>query len=345
MAHMVETMAYAGEVPWHGLGNRVNSGMSPEEMMVAAGIDWTVSKRPAYVPTTPHVTNLYDPTATAPVMLVNDSHFIVRDTDNSVLSVCGSTYTPFQNADVMGFFKKFTDAGHMDMDTAGSLKEGREIWGLAKIKKGFTLAGGDEVEGYLMLNNSHVPGKAMTIQFTGVRVVCWNTLSQALSSTSAAVKAGRGFKVPHMQMFDAEIQLAAEQALGISGEQIQRFKEQAEFLASKPAKTFDVDKWIAELLQPNLLIERAKSNNPDALPPLHEQFARTATAVREAIETSPGADLKSARGTWWGALNGLTYVVDHKKGGASGNALHSAWFGSGANLKREGLEKALEYAA
>jgi phage/plasmid-like protein (TIGR03299 family) len=339
MAHMVESMAYAGEVPWHGLGNKVDSTMSPEEMMVAAGIDWTVSKRPAYVPTVGHVTNLYDPTGTAPVQLVPETNFIVRDTDNTVLSVCGSTYVPFQNADVMGFFKKFTDAGHMDMDTAGSLKGGKEVWGLAKIRKGFKLAGGDEVDGYLMLNNSHVPGKAMTIQFTAVRVVCWNTLSQALQGTSAAVKAGRGFKVPHMQMFDAEIKLAAEQALGLSTEQIDHFKQQAEFLAS--AKSFDVDKWIAELLQPNLLIERAKSNNPEALPPLHEQFARTAVSVREAIETSPGADLPSARGTWWGALNGLTYAVDHKKGG---NALHSAWFGSGAALKREGLEKALEFA-
>jgi phage/plasmid-like protein (TIGR03299 family) len=338
MAHLVETMAYAGEVPWHGLGNRVNSGMTPEEMMVAAGLDWSVSKRPAYVPTVAHVENLYDPVATAPVMLVNDNHFIVRDTDNAVLSVCGSTYVPFQNADTMGFFKKFTDAGHMDMDTAGSLKGGKEVWGLAKIRKGFKLAGGDEVEGYLMLNNSHVPGKALTIQFTAVRVVCWNTLSQALRDGASH---GKGFKVPHMQMFDAEVKLAAEQALGISTEQIDTFKAQAEFLASRPAKKFDVANWIAEICQPQLLIERAKADNQSALPPVEEQFARTAQGVWDAIETSPGAELKSARGTWWGALNGLTYAVDHKKGG---NALHSAWFGAGSALKREGLTKALEYA-
>jgi phage/plasmid-like protein (TIGR03299 family) len=338
MSHELESMAYVGEVPWHGLGNRVNGGMSPEEMMVAAGIDWTVSKRQAYVSTVPHVTNLYDPTATAPVMVANDHHFIVRDTDQSVLSACGSAYVPFQNRDTLGFFQKFTAAGHMDMDTAGSLKGGKEVWGLAKIRKGFKLAGGDEVEGYLMLNNSHVPGKAMTIQFTAIRVVCWNTLSAALRTGASH---GKGFKVPHMQMFDAEIKLAAEQALGISNEQIEHFQQQAEFLASRPAKPFDVDNWIAEITQPQLLIERAKADNKEALPPLHEQFARTATAVRDAIATSPGADLKSARGTWWGALNGLTYVVDHKKGG---NALHSAWFGPGSALKQQGLTKALEYA-
>ena len=30
MAHQVETMAYAGEVPWHGLGVKVDNNMSPE---------------------------------------------------------------------------------------------------------------------------------------------------------------------------------------------------------------------------------------------------------------------------------------------------------------------------
>jgi len=43
MAHEVETMAYAGEVPWHGLGNKVTSDMTPNQMLVEAGLDWTVS--------------------------------------------------------------------------------------------------------------------------------------------------------------------------------------------------------------------------------------------------------------------------------------------------------------
>ena len=48
MAHMVETMAYAGEVPWHGLGVQVNPNLSPKEMMKEANVDWTVEKRPLY---------------------------------------------------------------------------------------------------------------------------------------------------------------------------------------------------------------------------------------------------------------------------------------------------------
>ena len=31
MAHNVETMAYAGEVPWHGLGTKVIDDLTPEK--------------------------------------------------------------------------------------------------------------------------------------------------------------------------------------------------------------------------------------------------------------------------------------------------------------------------
>ena len=48
MAHEIETMAWAGDVPWHGLGIEVTPDLTPVQMMQAAELDWTVSKRPAY---------------------------------------------------------------------------------------------------------------------------------------------------------------------------------------------------------------------------------------------------------------------------------------------------------
>ena len=45
MAHELEmvngeaSMAYAGETPWHGLGVKVESDISTDDMMVAAGLD------------------------------------------------------------------------------------------------------------------------------------------------------------------------------------------------------------------------------------------------------------------------------------------------------------------
>lgn len=341
MAHLVETMAYANEVPWHGLGTQVSQNMTPQEMLVAAGLDWTVSKRPAYIATQSEVTNLYDPKASSDMMLVEDNYFVVRDTDNTVMSHCGVGYTPFQNEQVMSFFKKFTDGGNMTMETAGSLKRGKEIWGLAKLKEGFRLVGDDEVQGYLLLNNSHQVGKAMTIMFTPIRVVCNNTLTQALNDAGSQNR----FRVLHLQMFDEEVMRAAEEALGLSETRMNTFKEQAEFLASKKVRPHDIDNFIAELFQPTTLIERAKAEKPEQLPPLRDEFKRNALAVSEAFEISPGSTMRSAKGTWWGALNAVTYVVDHpQRSTQEGSALYSAWFGSGANMKRKALTKAIEYA-
>jgi hypothetical protein len=48
MSHMVETMAYAGETPWHGLGVHVEENLSVKDMMKAAEIDWGVAKSPMF---------------------------------------------------------------------------------------------------------------------------------------------------------------------------------------------------------------------------------------------------------------------------------------------------------
>ena len=339
MAHEVETMAYANATPWHGLGNQVEANMTPQEMLVAAQIDWRVSKRPAYTVDKPNCWNIIDPTGEASFMPCPDNYFLVRDTDNKVLSACGENYVPFQNAEVMDFFKKFTEAGQMTMETAGSLKQGKDIWGLAKLTDNFSIAGGDRIEGYLLLNNSHQVGKALTTMFTPIRVVCNNTLTLALNTQ------GNRFRVPHLQMFDEEIIKSAHEALGISNEHMKQFKEKSEFLAGKPVRDKAFENFIAELFQPQLLVERGKAPNADALPPLRDEFKNTAELVHNAFSTSPGSELKSAKGTWWGALNAVTYVVDHKKTSMQeGNALHSAWFGSGAVTKRKALDKAVEYA-
>ena len=44
MVAAVETMAYAGEVPWHGLGTKVSDDLTPNQIMVKAGLDWSVNK-------------------------------------------------------------------------------------------------------------------------------------------------------------------------------------------------------------------------------------------------------------------------------------------------------------
>ena len=46
MAAAVETMFYAGQTPWHGLGKAVPAEVTAQEAIKLAGLDWKVSKVP-----------------------------------------------------------------------------------------------------------------------------------------------------------------------------------------------------------------------------------------------------------------------------------------------------------
>ena len=77
----------------------------------------------------------------------------------------------------------------------------------------------------------------------------------------------------------------------------------------------------------------------------HKKPRQAPMIAPQNIDTSPGATMKSAKGTWWGALNGVTYKEDHQRSSkGEGNALHSAWFGVGANRKAKALDLAIQYA-
>ena len=339
MAHAVETMAYAGEVPWHGLGVKVEDNLTPDEMLVAAGLDWTVSKRHLFTHSEPSVENSNE------VIPVNDYYVLVRDSDNKTFGPCGPKFVPSQNADAFKFFEKFTSVGDMSMDTAGALKGGEQVWGLAKINDGFTLPGDDRVLGYLLVSVSHKWGKANEIRFTPIRVVCNNTLTYALAD-----KTRPSFKMPHLTALDAEVFKSAEEALGIAGDRMKDFKESAEFLSSKNYTSQNVVSYISELFQPELLEQQKNIEQMSDIKAIAtrqsmvDEFKRIPAMVHQALEEQPGANLKSSKGTWWGAANAVTFIVDHKWGHDRDAALHNAWFGGRASLKQKAISKALEYA-
>jgi len=220
MSHEIETMAYAGEVPWHGLGEAVTNEMSPSEMMAAAGVDWEVQLTANHYPPD-HAYFAGKP--------VKDSHFIERTSDGSILGeyVAGTQYKTFQNKDLFEFFAPFIDDGSMFLHTAGSLFGGRKVWCMATTNEGFTLGGDDQVNNNLLFTIAHTGTNANSALLTPIRVVCNNTMRLALQSNDDIVT--HNHKVP----FDAD---AMKVALGISSENFGKFEELAKAMAKKVLK-------------------------------------------------------------------------------------------------------------
>lgn len=328
MAHNLEIingqaqMAYAGETPWHGLGVRVSDDLTPKEMQVAAGLDWSVSKEDMYVGD----------------MKVPGKQALVRSSDNKILDVVGDQWIPVQNDDAFNFFDEYVKAGGMEMHTAGSLQDGKIVWALAKVNETFTLFGGkDEVESYLLLSNPHNYGRGVDVRFTPTRVVCNNTLSMALDG-----KASLGISLNHRQEFDVEkVQMALDQA----SKQMNTYKEAAEFIGSKrytEEKLFEYFNRVFPMT--------TKQSNVVSFEELMSSFksgkntgvSRNAREALEVVNTQPGAEL--GRGTWWSAYNAVTYMTNHTLGVSNDSRLKSTWYGYNKNRNIEALGLAVEYA-
>lgn len=316
MAHLLETLAngsasiaWTNETPWHGLGTELPDTATPTEFFIAAGLDTTVSKRPLF---------LADGTP------VPSSRLLCRDSDNTQYSIVGADWNPVQNMEIAEFLTRLFEAGDIKMETAGAVKNGALVWGLGKIQKSFSLPGDDEVHTNLLISSAHLYGKATTIRTTSHRPVCNNTLAPALRDNKNV------HSINHRKDFtDEQIQAIALEQVGYATRTMDQFETIARALADTTLNTRQVEEAIAAVYQPTLLTTPTEADHP-----LRIDFADLATTVLQAFECSPGATLRSAKGTAWGLLNAVTYVEDHQSNSKTRDGqFQSAMWGAGATRK------------
>ena len=318
MAHLVETMAFVRETPWHGLGNRLPDKQPLEVWLEAAGMDWEIK-----------TTDVLFRVGTGSNFNVHpnpDAKVLYRSDTLAPLSVVSPRYKVVQPKEILEFYRDLVSIGGFELETAGVLKEGKKLWALAKTGEETVLKGGDRVKGYLLLATSCDGTLATTAQFTSVRVVCNNTLQIATDDRVGAIK------VPHSTKFDP---IAVKIALGVGASAWQVFEEQAQALASRKVNRIDVTKYIIEVLgDRNAPI--AEQPNEKALKTVIDLFAGK----------GKGSSLASSEGTAWGLVNAVTEYVDHHRRARSQDyRLDSAWFGQGAGIKEKAWTEALKLVA
>tara|TARA_R110000851_G_scaffold108063_6_gene228851 strand:- start:703 stop:1659 length:957 start_codon:yes stop_codon:yes gene_type:complete len=315
---MVETMAYAGQLPWHGLGTRVSENISVDEMMVESGLDWEVQKVPAYA----------DLNGTR----IHSGHdMLVRTSDNTALDMVTGNWNPVQNAEAFDFFRDFVEAGDMEMHTAGSLQGGKRVWCLAKVKDDFTIGGKDLVESYLLLTNPHMYGRAVDIRFTPIRVVCNNTLTLSLGQ-----KGDYQVSMSHKKAFNAD---EAKNLLGVAKDKMSQYEEMAKFLNVKRWTNDTVKAYFATVF-PNTNPNAKNKTFPIA--EFDKYASKNAKRALEVMPIQPGADMGA--GSFWQAYNAVTYLTDHELGRSADSRLASAWYGLNKVKKVKALELAIEFA-
>lgn len=348
MAHLVETMAFTGQTPWHGLGNELTPNQPIEVWAQQAGMDWRIeSSDVSYMAQNEKGQSIIMPFEEQRVLYRSDTH--------APLSVVSQRFQEVQPMEILHFYKDLTEQSGFELETAGVLKGGKKFWALAKTGQTSALKGKDVSNGYILLATACDGTLATTAQFTSIRVVCNNTLAIALKgqNTSAGV-----VKVPHSTRFNAE---RVKQQLGISvrawDEHMYEMKQlsQRKVTQQEAAAYFDAvfnntnlsiaeqDESIIQFYRNAAMPNQTPSKADNKTEPNGRAMSKVMTMFNGH---GRGAELSSAKDTAYGLLCSITEFCDHERRAMStDHRLVSAWFGAGAAIKQRGLEQALRMIA
>lgn len=336
MAHELDTtkgraaIAYRGAVPWHGLGETILPEDDIHTIRLKAGLDYDVIKTPVQ-----YEWDKNTPPGVGGILLPNglrnrqsrDRCVLYRSDTGDDLSVVSNKYQVVQPSQVIEFYRDLVDKHGFQLEVVGALKGGRKVWALANTTNCMTLPGEDRVKGFLLLATSYDGTMATQARFTAIRVVCNNTLTLANSEGRPDVS------VPHSAAFNAE-QVKVDLKIGDAWVQ---FRDTAQVMAQQGIKQDD----FARLLLASyygltsdkdiIAFQGEEKNN--------QSFDKLVKRMTTALHASPGAHMASARGMLWGALNAVTFDVDHQLPSRSVDTrLDKAWFGAGDAIKRRAYD-------
>jgi len=278
----VETMFSANETPWHRLGNVTEGALNSTEAIKMGGLDWTVSLRPLYTGGTDAGGEEY------PIEIA-DNFATVRDSDDTVLGVVGSRYTPIQNNQCFDFLDTVLDDFDAKYETAGALDNGRIVWMLLNLGKD-VVVGEDRTIPYLLLTNSHDGSTAIKALTTPIRVVCQNTLTFALNNYASQ------FSFRHTQNVHGRIE-QARNALELSYQYVDGFQEEVERLIEQEV----TDSKFEELVETIYPMPQLKEDGSNAL--MFQKAMETKGVLMSNFLTPEFSEHKN---TAWSAINSFS---------------------------------------
>ena len=273
MAANVETMMYVREKPWHGLGTMVAEAPTSAKALELAGLDWEVESNP-----------IYDQYGNE----ISGYKANTRSSDNSVLGIVSGKYNICQNREAFDFTDALIGEG-ITYETAGSLRNGKQIWLLGKMPERFVA--GDKVEPYICFTNTHDGTGAVRVCMTPIRVVCNNTLNLALS------EATRNWSAIHRGDIKGKLE-EARHTLQLAEDYMNTLEEKADQLANETMTVVDVHAVLEQLFKMDKDMSDRRKN-------------RVKEQREEVMAYMIRPDLAQFIGTKWGFINGVADYVGH----------------------------------
>jgi len=307
------TYSYSGAVPaWHGEGKILGHTFTAKEALEAAQIDWLVEKVPLFTQDGQAV----DRCATVRMdKQVGDP--------NRILGVVGPLYEPVQNEFAFQFFDAVCGPDKAIYDSVGALDRGAKVFIVAKLPKEFFVKE-DRFQEYVTLLNGHSGLTAVSIFLTSVRIVCANTLAQALRGTETRVVL-RHTRNVHQRL------IGAPALLSLVDYKFRETQELFNQLVARPITHPLFQQYVEEVFP-----------TPAEKPGKRTRMHRESVTMLLDHETNTTPGIKH---TWYSAFQSVSEYVSHTMPVREGKSrMDNVMFGSGANITKRALELAWDYS-
>jgi phage/plasmid-like protein (TIGR03299 family) len=315
------------EPAWHNLGTVFEGTLTTDEMLSLAHLKgWNV-RLESVKDVVGMLSDSYN-FVTEPYMVVRDNPF--NDGQNDVLATVGERYKVVQNEELFSFGDGVL-AGGGTWETAGSIRDGRVVFGSLSIGKEVRIGDDDVTNMYLLVNTSHDGSVAVQASVTPVRVVCQNTLNFALRN---GVK--QQFKMRHTQTIEGRMAQARE-ALNISFAYADEFEREMSQLFQVQCTKDKFDELVQTLYpKPEKDVKGSMVKWESKRDLLMGIFTDTGDGPKTT---------QSLQGTMYGALNALTERIDWYRMPRGGNVdnlfIAASGFDPVVNAEKNRIRKAV----
>ena len=335
-----DAMVYLGMTPWHrrGVGLDASNSRNLDVVLEKGGLGFEVMKRPR------HELETLGPHDPRPADISRDGvryclkraekPFTVIRTDTQVeLGAVEDAWHPLQNREAFAPLRAALDAGIASIETAGVLRDGRDVWMLVRFDRGHVLRAArarlgrgegeafrrleDTLEGepgggilpFGLFYNDHSGSKDARVQQTAIRVVCANTLDYSLRRASRF-----SVEIPHRSTVSQSYATAVENLFRGVVDGCQELADHRDLMKMTVLSEKDFSRLVLEAAVPLRLLERMRDRQRNARgsSALFDRLYENSRARRAEIQSLwVGGAGHQGDGSAWEAWNGLVQWTDH----------------------------------
>ena len=298
------------ETPWHREGFVLDQPPTFDEAMRLGGMDYEVKTVPIFIEALDGSGNMVR-SESGRAIIRADRPEIELD---RVFAVRSDHYVPLQNVDAFSALIPLIDNGTATIETAGTLRNGRDAWMMAKftindpvVREVFA----NEVIPFALITNNHSGEKRAEVALTPVRVVCANTLGFARTGMRFASENKDAIAIVHRG--DAKVKMI-EAAEELFGGIVERYRLVAEQYRTMKATIITVEQFtkaildVAAPLPPKAFTPDGEHLTTRGYDAAYEAAERRRDAISVAWEKGKG---HVGDHSAWEGYNGAIEVIDH----------------------------------